>query len=146
MKKLIVTSYTKSPIVGQTLPLFDIAGLQPDGAEPYAFEITHVPDLNDDGAYDMTDILYLVMHDTTVAYPLKGDPEYAPGDFRSKECVALLKQADIVVTNPPFSLFREYVGQLVQHDKKFLIIGNQNAIVAIKLCNVSNGAKGDKIQ
>ena len=50
------------------------------------------------------------------------------GDFRSKECIELLKQADIVVTNPPFSLFREYVGQLVEYDKKFLIIGNVNAL------------------
>ena len=55
--------------------------------------------------------------------PLKGD-----GDFRSKESIDLLKQADIVVTNPPFSLFREYVDQLVKYDKKFLIIGNINAI------------------
>ena len=54
---------------------------------------------------------------------LEGD-----GDFRSEECVGLLKQADIVVTNPPFSLFREYVAQLVGHGKKFLIIGNMNAI------------------
>ena len=53
----------------------------------------------------------------------KGD-----GDFRSAECIALLKQSDIVVTNPPFSLFREYVAQLVKYDKKFLIIGNINAI------------------
>lgn len=50
------------------------------------------------------------------------------GDFRSPECIELLKQADIVVTNPPFSLFREYVAQLMKYDKKFLIIGNQNAI------------------
>lgn len=50
------------------------------------------------------------------------------GDFRSKECIELLKQADIVVTNPPFSLFREYVAQLVKYDKKFIIIGHQNAI------------------
>ena len=50
------------------------------------------------------------------------------GDFRSDECIELLKQADIVVTNPPFSLFREYVAQLVRYDKKFVIIGNQNAI------------------
>lgn len=50
------------------------------------------------------------------------------GDFRSEECVELLKQADIVVTNPPFSLFREYVDQLVQYDKKYLVIGNNNAI------------------
>lgn len=54
---------------------------------------------------------------------LKGD-----GDFRSKECIEILKQADIVVTNPPFSLFREYVSQLIQYDKKFVIIGHQNAI------------------
>ena len=50
------------------------------------------------------------------------------GDFRSEECIALLKEADIVVTNPPFSLFREYVAQLMEHEKKFLIIGNLNAI------------------
>jgi len=56
-------------------------------------------------------------------HKLKGD-----GDFRSEECVTLLKQADIVVTNPPFSLFREYVEQLIKYKKKFLIIGNQNAI------------------
>ncbi len=55
--------------------------------------------------------------------PLKGD-----GDFRSPECIELLKQADIVVTNPPFSLFREYVAQLIEYDKKFVIIGHQNAI------------------
>lgn len=54
---------------------------------------------------------------------LKGD-----GDFRSKECIELLKQADIVVTNPPFSLFREYVAQLIEYDKKFVIVGHQNAI------------------
>lgn len=54
---------------------------------------------------------------------LQGD-----GDFRSQECIELLKQADIVVTNPPFSLFREYVGQLMKYDKKFIIIWNQNAI------------------
>ncbi len=50
------------------------------------------------------------------------------GDFRSQESIELLKQADIVVTNPPFSLFREYVTQLIEYDKKFLIVGHQNAI------------------
>ena len=54
---------------------------------------------------------------------LKGD-----GDFRSKESIDLLTQADIVVTNPPFSLFREYIAQLIEHDKKFIIVGNQNAV------------------
>ena len=55
--------------------------------------------------------------------PLQGD-----GDFRSEECIRILKQADIVVTNPPFSLFREYIAQLIEYDKKFLIIGSMNAI------------------
>ena len=55
--------------------------------------------------------------------PLRGD-----GDFRSPECVELLREADVVVTNPPFSLFREYVAQLMEYDKKFLIIGNMNAV------------------
>ena len=56
-------------------------------------------------------------------HDLQGD-----GDFRSEECIMLLKYADIVVTNPPFSLFREYVAQLVEYEKQFLIIGHQNAI------------------
>ena len=54
---------------------------------------------------------------------LKGD-----GDFRSQECIELLKQSDVVITNPPFSLFREYVAQLIKYDKKFIIVGHQNAI------------------
>ena len=56
-------------------------------------------------------------------FPLNGY-----GDFRSQECIEILKKSDVVVTNPPFSLFREYVAQLIEHNKKFLIIGNMNAI------------------
>jgi hypothetical protein len=59
---------------------------------------------------------------------LQGD-----GDFRSQESIELLKQADIVVTNPPFSLFREYVAQLVEYDKKFVIVGHQNAITYLDI-------------
>ncbi len=58
-----------------------------------------------------------------LVHPLKGD-----GDFRSEECIEFLKEADIVVTNPPFSLFREYVAQLIKYQKEFIIIGHQNAI------------------
>ena len=58
-----------------------------------------------------------------VKAPLEGN-----GDFRSQDCIELLKEADIVVTNPPFSLFREFIAQLVEYDKKFIIIGNQNAL------------------
>lgn len=66
----------------------------------------------------------------------KGD-----GDFRSDESIKLLKQSDIVVTNPPFSLFREYVDQLVKYDKKFLIIGNVNAITYKEIFKLIKGNK-----
>jgi hypothetical protein len=128
IKKLIATSYVKSPIVGGQLPLFEIEGLKPDGKEPYVVEINEVPDLNKDGAVSLDDVEQLLKHNKNVSRPLKGDTEYNAGDFRSKECVELLKQADMVVTNPPFSLFREFVDLLVENDKDFVIIGNINAI------------------
>ena len=108
LKKLITTSYVKSPIVGGQLPLFEVEGLKPEGKEPFKIEINEVKDLNSDGAVGLSDVEWLLKHDANVASPLKED-----GDFRSKECMKLLKKADIVVTNPPFSLFREYVAQLV---------------------------------
>jgi len=123
LKKLITTSYVKSPIVGGQLSLFEMEGLKPSGKEPFKIEITEVPDTNNDGAISLDDVEYLLKHDKNTAAPLSGN-----GDFRSDECIEMLKQADIVVTNPPFSLFREYVAQLVEYDKKFLIIGNLNAI------------------
>ncbi len=123
LKKLITTSYVKSPIVGGQLPIFEVEGLKPDGREPFKIEINEVKDLDSDGAIGLTDVRWLLEHDGNVCRPLEGN-----GDFRSDECVELLKEADIVVTNPPFSLFREYVAQLVENDKKFLILGDQNAI------------------
>ncbi|HEV2136567.1 MAG TPA: adenine-specific methyltransferase EcoRI family protein [Terracidiphilus sp.] len=63
----------------------------------------------------------------------------ADGDFRSPESIKLLKKADIVVTNPPFSLFREYVAQLIEHDRKFVIIGNQNAVSYKEVFNLIMG-------
>ena len=123
LKKLITTSYVKSPIVGGQLPLFEVEGLKPSGKEPFKIEIKEVPDSDSDGAINLDDVEYLLKHDKNTATSLKDD-----GDFRSKECIGLLKDADIVVTNPPFSLFREYLAQLVEYNKKFLIIGNTNAI------------------
>jgi hypothetical protein len=119
--------------VGEQLPLLAIEGLKPDGKEPYAIEINEVPDQNNDGAIDITDVEYLLKHNANTSRTLKGDPAYSGGDFRSSECIELLRQADIVITNPPFSLFREYVGQLVAHKKQFLIIGNVNATTYIEL-------------
>lgn len=125
LKKLIAVSYAGSSIVGRQLSLFDIAGLadEPPPKEPYKVEITEVPDRAGDGSIDLLDVEALLKHDANTVSILKGD-----GDFRSKESVELLRQSDIVVTNPPFSLFRSFVEQLVQYDKKFLIVGRQTAI------------------
>lgn len=128
LKKLIATSYTMSPIVGKQLSVSDIAGLKPKGKAPYAVEINEVPDHKERGATDITDVVYLLKQKANTARALKGDDTYEAGDFRSSECVALLKEADVVITNPPFSLFRDYIEQLVAHEKRFLVIGNKNAI------------------
>lgn len=123
LKKLITTSYTRSPIAGGQLPLFEVKGLRPKGKEPFKIELNEVTDNDADGAIGLTDVKWLLKNDANIATPLKGN-----GDFRSEECIELLNQADIVVTNPPFSLFREYVAQLIDYNKKFLILGDQNAI------------------
>lgn len=128
LKKLIATSYAKSTIVGGQLPLFEIEGLKPQGSEPYAIEINSVPDQNDDGATDLYDVQHLLKSDANTARMLEGDSKYNAGDFRSDQCIQYLKKADVVVTNPPFSLFREYLSQLVKYNKDYIIIGNTNAI------------------
>lgn len=93
-----------------------------------AVVLDDVKDEDGDGAANVTDVELFLKRNKAARIALKGDSHYPGGDFRSRECIALLKEADIVATNPPFSLFREYVAQLVEHEKKFLIIGNQNAI------------------
>ena len=124
LKKLICTCYNGSPVQGNELllrfePWDDDEEIK---KKAYKVEITEVKDLNGDGAVDLSDVRYLLQNDKNVLSTLQ------TGDFRDPECVELLKQADIVVTNPPFSLFREYIGQLMEYGKKFLIIGNQNNV------------------
>ena len=123
LKKLIATSYAGSPVAGGQLSFFEIEGLKKaKKKEPMKIEINEVSDLDDNGAVNLSDVEWLLKHDKNVATPLKGD-----GDFRKDESIEILKEADIVVTNPPFSLFREYMAQLVGYKKNFLIIGNDNA-------------------
>ena len=126
LKKLIATCYDSSPVAYTQLSIFgeESGKTYPNNfRRAYKIEISSVEDYNNDGAVDLTDVKLLLQNNKNTLSLLKGD-----SDFRSEECVNLLKQADIVVTNPPFSLFREYVAQLVEYKKKFLIIGNQNAI------------------
>lgn len=123
IRKLIATCYDQSPFAGTQLSLFDWQESENSIKKAYKIEISEVSDENGDGAIDLTDVEYLLKNLKNTLTILEGN-----GDFRSQECIELLKQADIVVTNPPFSLFREYVDQLISYNKKFLIIGNQNAI------------------
>lgn len=124
LKKLIATCYATSPIAGQQLSLFDVVGGDEEQRnKPYKAVVTKVYDVTGDGGVDMFDVAELFKSHENELTELQGD-----GDFRSEECLALLDEADIVVTNPPFSLFREYVATLMEHDKKFIIIGNVNAI------------------
>ena len=122
LKKLICTCYNGSPVQGNEL-MIDFGDLKDEPKKiAYKVEITEVRDLNGDGAVDLSDVRYLLLNDKNVLTTLK------TGDFRDPECIELLKRADIVVTNPPFSLFREYISQLMEYKKKFLIIGNMNAL------------------
>lgn len=123
LKKLICTCYDGSPVMGTELSLFALDAQGEEKKVAYKVEITEVSDVNGDGAVDLADVEYLIQNDKNVLSSLQGN-----GDFRSRECIELLKQADIVVTNPPFSLFREYIAQLIKYDKKFLIVGKIMAI------------------
>lgn len=122
LKKLTATCYNGSPIAGNELEL--------DFGEPvnaaqriaYKVELSELADITGDGAVDIDDVR-ATLQTLKVVSVLKGN-----GDFRSDECIELLKDADIVVTNPPFSLFRDFLELLEKHDKQFIIIGNTNAL------------------
>lgn len=124
LKKLVTTSYDGSPIAGQQVLFeeYDEGNGKREKPKALAVEITEVRDVTGDGATGIEDVKLFLERNPHTRTPLAGG-----GDFRSPECVALLKQADIVATNPPFSKFREYVAQLMEHGKKFLIIGPLSA-------------------
>ena len=126
LKKLIATCYDSSPIIGTQLDLFDAKTIDIEAdrkKRAYKVEITEVTDENNDGVTDTIDVEHLIKNNKNVLTLLKGD-----GDFRSEESLKILKSADIVVTNPPFSLFREYIAQITEHNKQFIVIGNTNAL------------------
>lgn len=127
LKKLITTCYVDSTISNEQLSFSDIntSSINDNGKnkKPYKAVVNKVYSTSSDGSIGMQDVKNLFLSGENQLTQLEGD-----GDFRSEECIELLQEADIVVTNPPFSLFREYVAQLTEYDKKFLIIGNVNAI------------------
>ncbi|TRZ77365.1 DNA methyltransferase [bacterium] len=129
LKQLITTSYKLSPVANTQLSLFpdyEIPTKQKGRSKITAnkFIINEARDINGDGEFNLKDVAKQLKENKNNKWsPLKEN-----GDFRSKECIALLKQSDIVVTNPPFSLFLEYVKQLFDYKKKFLIIGNINCL------------------
>lgn len=128
LKKLICTCYDNSPIAGKELDLFsavedDEIPQEEKKGKAYKIIIDHVKDENGDGKIDITDVRQFIQENASVCTLLQGN-----GDFRSPECVALLRESDIVVTNPPFSLFREFIQQLMTYKKDFLILGNPNAL------------------
>lgn len=139
LKKLIATCYYSSPIAGQQLQYgcdangqmtfyFEDKGAEENKSKrPYKAVVTQVYDKMGDGGVDMLDVAELFRTGENELVELEGD-----GDFRSSECLALLDESDIVVTNPPFSLFRDYVAVLMEHRKHFIIIGNMNAIITYK--------------
>ena len=136
LKKLITTCYASSPVTGQEFEYYidnggqlsfiadaDNSPMQETERKPYKVEITEVTDENNDGRIDLSDVEYLMRNKKNTMTLLDGD-----GDFRSPECVHLLCEADFVVTNPPFSLFREYIALLEEYQKHYIIIGNMNAV------------------
>ncbi len=135
LKKLLATSFVSSQIAGvefryeqygdaeQKVFAFGDERLQNPSKRPYKAIVTTVHDTTGDGGVRMLDVAELFKNGENQLSVLQGS-----GDFKSEECIELLEEADIVVTNPPFSLFREYVALLEKHKKKYLIIGNKNAI------------------
>lgn len=125
LRKLVTTSYDGSSIAGGQITFDEYINGNGERETPKAIciEIDEVTDLNGDGAVGIEDVKLFLERNPHSHKPLSGS-----GDFRSKECVELLKEADIVVTNPPFSLFREFMALLAEHDKKLLVIGNLQAL------------------
>ncbi|MCU0783302.1 MAG: adenine-specific methyltransferase EcoRI family protein [Verrucomicrobia bacterium] len=129
LKQIITTSYKPSPVANTQLPLFgDDETLPKTKGRPKVtankFIINEVHRIDGDSEFNLKSVAKKLKANKNNEWtPLEED-----GDFRSAECVELLKQSDIVVTNPPFSLFRDYVKQLFDFKKKFVIIGSKNAI------------------
>lgn len=120
LRRLICTSYCASAVIGTQLNLFDEQQRLLNKDAGYVLDVEKFSDTKGEIPDDE---ITSFLQSANVIKKLNGN-----GDFRSAECIEYLKASDIVVTNPPFSLFKEIVMEIMKHRKKFLIIGNQNAI------------------
>ena len=126
LKKLITTCYATSPIVNTQLHFFGedaVFSTVSEGKHAYKIEISEVKDENGSDTVDLSDVEYLLKNRKNALSLLNGD-----GDFRSEECLELLRECDIVVTNPPFSLMKEYLPLLADSGKLFCVLGNMNHV------------------
>jgi hypothetical protein len=138
LKKIIATCYAGSPIANQQLSLFDDETPQDKTTRnPHKIQIVEIPDINNDGAVDLTDVKLLLESDRNHLAKLQGD-----GDFKSDECVELLKEADIVVTNPPFSLFRDFVSLIARSFGDFFRLRSHYANYSQNCAFFWNGNRG----
>ena len=120
LRRLICTSYIESKVIATQLTFFDAENAEIRKGNGYVLDVTNLGE--EDGEFS-DEYIEAWLRRTRPIKKLKGN-----GDFRSKECLSFLRQADIIVTNPPFSLFKEMVSILVKYKKKYLLIGNQNAL------------------
>ena len=138
LKRLIATSYDSSPVVNTHLSLFDDENqVTNTSSKAYKIELDNMEDINHDGVFNLNDIedllnreKYKLNHgdNSHVLSYLKGDENYPAGDFRSREVTKLRDEADIIITNPPFSLFREFMKWIEPTRRHFLVVGNNNAV------------------
>ena len=122
LKKLIAVSTSSSPLKGTELPLF--GSCEKLNRQASAIVLNEMQDLNQDGIIDLEDVKKYIINNCDTRLPLLHN-----GDFRSYECLDLLREADIAVTHPPQSLFREYVDLMFNLRKKFLLLGPVSAIL-----------------
>jgi len=124
LKKLIATCYIGSPIASKQLSLFDDEPEEDKTTKvPHKLEMTELQDYNKDKEEDLLDVQWVLANRKNALTRLKGD-----GDFRSEEVTALRDESDFIITNPPFSLFRDFIAWIMEANKQFLVISNMNAI------------------
>jgi len=128
IKKIITSNYIHSPNSTSHLYSFITQKNNITKKHSYAIEINDTSILKNNTIHNTQDIIALLQDSRNSVLILYGDKNYDAGDFRSSECIELMKQSDIIITNPPFSLFKEFIYQITKYQKQFLVLGNISAV------------------